>query len=253
MALANADPVKYKPQIEAIAKYIISAQHATGQWDYPNGVGNGDTSISQYGILGLWEAARAGVAVPKRVWDKAASWHVTNQLRDGSFTYHPAPPSPDGVTLGMPGTHSMTAAGTASLLVCRLHLYPGASDPEAKSARARKKNRAGKKYGILIPAAPDAEEGSEVAEDSRAVESNYKITTRLASIDKAVQKGRDWMDRAFHRRTRARRTICITSTAWSGCRPSPESRNLTVTTGTRRERGISWRRKKGEPGPTVAG
>jgi len=76
MALANADPKKYKPQIEAIAKYLISAQQPGGEWDYPN-PGYGDTSISQYAILGLWEAVRSGVTVPRRVWDKAAGWHVT--------------------------------------------------------------------------------------------------------------------------------------------------------------------------------
>jgi len=75
MALANADAKLYKPQIEAITEYLIYAQRPTGEWDYPT-PGNGDTSITQYAILGLWEAVRAGVNVPKRVWDKAAGWHV---------------------------------------------------------------------------------------------------------------------------------------------------------------------------------
>src|SRR5262245_35999191 len=129
MALANANPETYRRQIEAIATYLISKQQPGGEWDYPN-PGNGDTSITQYAVLGLWEAVRSGISVPKRVWDKAAAWHVSRQLKDGSFTYHPAPPSPDGVTYQLPGSHTMTVAGTASLLVCRLHLYPGASDPD---------------------------------------------------------------------------------------------------------------------------
>ncbi len=150
MALANADAKTYKPEIEAIAKYLMSMQHAGGEWDYPNTpTGSGDTSITQYAILGLWEAARAGVVVPKRVWDRAAAWHVTRQSRDGSFAYHPSPPSPDGVTLNQNGTHTMTVAGTASLLVTRMHLYPGANDPD--EVRSANKRRGGKKFGLLEP------------------------------------------------------------------------------------------------------
>jgi hypothetical protein len=89
MALANANREKYKPEIEAIANYIIAGQRPEGDWDYPTRPTTGDTSISQYAILGLWEAARSGVRVPKSVWDKAANWHLTRQLADGSFTYHP--------------------------------------------------------------------------------------------------------------------------------------------------------------------
>jgi len=190
MALANADPEAYKPQITAIAKYLISKQQGSGEWDYPQPV-NGDTSITQYAVLGLWEAVRSGVSVPKRVWDKCAAWHISRQLKDGSFTYHPAPPSPDGVTLHQPGTHTMTVAGTASLLVCRLHLYPGASDPDEVRSTARKAR--GTKYGILIPATGDAEEKEEVASAAPADETSFRPTTRLSAIDKAVGKGKDWL------------------------------------------------------------
>jgi hypothetical protein len=190
MALASANPEKYKAQIEAIAKYLIARQQAGGEWDYPQ-PGNGDTSITQYAVLGLWEAVRSGVSVPKRVWDKAAGWHVSRQLKDGSFTYHPAPPSPDGFTLNQPGSHTMTVAGTASLLVCRLHLYPGANDPDEVRNSGRKAR--GKKYGILIPATVDAEETVDAADADRAADANFRPTTRLSAIDKAVGKGKDWL------------------------------------------------------------
>src|SRR5207247_2484719 len=120
--------------------YLISAQRPGGEWDYPN-PSFGDTSITQYAILGLWEAVRSGVTVPKKVWDKAAGWHVSRQLRDGSFTYHPSDRGPDIQIPGMGGTHSMTAAGTASLLVCRLHLYHGAGDPDEIRTTGTKRNR----------------------------------------------------------------------------------------------------------------
>lgn len=186
MALANADPKAYKPQIGAIAEYLIYMQRPTGEWDYPN-PGNGDTSISQYAILGLWEAVRAGVAVPKRVWDKAAAWHVSRQLRDGSFTYHPPPVSPDGVSLGQPGTHTMTVAGAASLLVCRLHLYPGAHDPD--EVRVGNRKGKGKKFGVLLPATVDDDEPEAV----EVAVTNFRPTTRLAAIDKSIARAKDWL------------------------------------------------------------
>lgn len=193
MALANADSKAYKPQIAAITNFIIAVQRPTGEWDYPS-PGNGDTSISQYAILALWEAARSGIVVPKRVWDKAASWHISRQLADGSFTYHPSPPSPDGFTLGMPGSHTMTCAGTASLLVARLHLYPNATDIDALRLSGKKKRR-GNKFGVLIPVMPDAEETVErkIVNDDL----NYKAITRLAEIDKAVGRGKKWLDDQF--------------------------------------------------------
>lgn len=186
MALANADPQQYKPQIAAIAKYLISVQRPDGEWDYPNPM-EGDTSITQYGILGLWEAVRAGVEVPRRVWDKAGGWHVTRQLTDGSFTYHPS-------KLGFQaaGSHSMTVAGTASLHVVRLHLYPGATDPDANRVAGKKKRR-GKKYGILIPGTAEVDEGP----SPDAADAPYKVTTRLSAIDKSIGKGKDWLEEKF--------------------------------------------------------
>jgi|SRR5579872_2062553 len=191
MALANADAVRYKPQIEAIARYIMSVQNEKGDWDYPFNSGTGDTSISQYAILGLWEAVRAGIDVPARIWDKAAGWHVSRQLADGSFAYHPTGAQPAG--FGNEGTHSMTAAGTASLHVCRMHLYPGATD--AAESRGRKKTASsGKKYGVLIPITGDEEEAAESTETNDA---NYQTKTRLAAINKSISRGKQWLADRF--------------------------------------------------------
>ncbi len=192
MALANADAKANKQQIEAIARYLIAAQRPSGEWDYPS-PGNGDTSITQYAILGLWEAVRSGVTVPRRVWDKAAGWHVSRQLADGGFTYHPAPVQEGGAATGGGGaSHTMTVAGTASLLVCRMHLYPGAADLE--EVQKGKKKR-GKKFGVLIPVDASAEEPA--AETVLVDDASYRATTRLAAIDKAVGKGKKWLNDHF--------------------------------------------------------
>ena len=45
-------------------------------------------SISQYAVLGLWEAENAGVDVSPSVWDRAAEWYMSVQSGGGSWNYH---------------------------------------------------------------------------------------------------------------------------------------------------------------------
>ncbi len=185
MALANADAVKFKPQIQVLADYLVANQRPGGEWDYPV-PSNGDTSISQYAVLGLWEATRSGCVVPLRVWDKAAAWHTSRQLADGSFEYHPGQPDSNA---GGTGTHTMTCAGVGSLHVIRLHLYPEARDVEG-TAPARKAR--GKKFGILEEALDDGDE-----EKSPTRPADGRPTIRLAQIDKAISRGLAWIGERF--------------------------------------------------------
>ncbi len=115
LALANLDPAAYRPQVEAAARHILGSQNANGSWDYRDRQ-FGDTSISQYAVLGLWEAENAGFAVPPSTWDRAASWYLSTQSAAGGWTYHRDDSSADTV--------SMTAAGVGSLLICERQLTP---------------------------------------------------------------------------------------------------------------------------------
>jgi hypothetical protein len=83
--LADLDAERYKPQIEAIGRYLVAAQRPNGSWDYPTGrTGtNGDTSVTQYACLGLWSAARAGFEVPKETWERVLRWLLASQAADG--------------------------------------------------------------------------------------------------------------------------------------------------------------------------
>lgn len=216
MAFATLDAARFRPEIEAIARYLLEAQESHGGWYYPAGgagIGQlagatqgGDTSITQYALLGLWEAQRAGVPVSKKSWDRAAAWHLATQLRDGSFTYHPNP------QVGASGTHSMAVAGTSSLFLLRLMLYPEASDiPTAEiedavtggAAAAAKKKRTGTKFGILIPAPVDEPEpkADATAEKTRDKvldsDPNYSPTTKVTSINNGIVKGIRWLGTNF--------------------------------------------------------
>lgn len=108
-ALAAANPTTYKVQIQAAADWLVAAQHDSGMWGYDAGRGSTDFSNSQFALLGLHEAAKAGARIPPAVWRKAELAWVTAQDTDGGWAYTPNQPQSTG---------SMTAAGVASLYIC---------------------------------------------------------------------------------------------------------------------------------------
>ncbi len=70
-----------------LATYLLGRQNPNGSWDY-QGRTHGDTSISQYAVLGMWEAENAGVEIPPSVWDRAAGWFLSVQDSAGGWNYH---------------------------------------------------------------------------------------------------------------------------------------------------------------------
>ena len=71
-----------------------------------------DNSNSQYGLLGVWSGAEAGVAVPTQFWQDVEGHWLSCQNEDGEWPY----------TATSGGQLSMTDAGLASLLVTRDYL-----------------------------------------------------------------------------------------------------------------------------------
>lgn len=89
---------------------------------YPAGA---DLSNTQFGALGLWAAARAGLEVPSEVWVELIEAVFDFQQRDGGFLYKAGRNRT---------THSMTAAGLGVLAICRDRLRASdALDPELAS------------------------------------------------------------------------------------------------------------------------
>ena len=119
MALVNVDSKAYAEQIQGLANFIVGRQSPNGCWDYPSRTDHGDTSISQYALLGLIEAVEVGGAkIPPQVWDKAARWLISTQQGDGAWVYRAEEP---GRNLGGPSV-SMTGAGIGGLLICQTEL-----------------------------------------------------------------------------------------------------------------------------------
>ena len=165
LAMVNQDAAENHAWIQILAGYIIGAQKPNGSWDYTHR-SMGDTSISQYAVLGLWEAENAGVTVPPMVWDRAADWFLSTQSSAGSWAYHRDESQQGGDTL------SMTAAGVGSLLICQRQLE-----------HFRQSRR-----GISpLMTALTAE----------AAWANYKPATTSAQIDQAAKRGMTWLSANF--------------------------------------------------------
>jgi hypothetical protein len=166
MALANCDVEARRGFLETVTRYLVSRQKANGCWDYDHR-GPGDSSISQYAVLGLWEAESSGAHVPPDVWDRAASWYISTQNPDGSWSYHP------DESQGSGGTISITAAGVGSLLICRRELVAASRGivPDLSPLLVP-----------LTPAGPNAP---------------YEPKVSSRTIDAAAKAGLAWLNRHF--------------------------------------------------------
>ena len=118
MALGRADPRRYRDRIAECAQFLTTAQQrnpgVSGMWTYGGGQGTGgDNSNTQFAMLGLYEALRAGVSVPSGVLRAAEEHYTRNQNADGGWPYRS----------GTASSGSMTAAGVASLHIVGSTLY----------------------------------------------------------------------------------------------------------------------------------
>jgi hypothetical protein len=106
-----------------------SRDRSRGHYNYSESGPDGryDHSVSQYGLLGLWELSRTGFEVPSAVWQMAEEGWRANQYSDGSWSYIYSPDEPPGSARQQAArTCSMTAAGVASLFIAREMARPTA-------------------------------------------------------------------------------------------------------------------------------
>ncbi|MBU0637585.1 MAG: DUF4159 domain-containing protein [Planctomycetes bacterium] len=116
--------------LEAVGKQ--SAERAAGAYDYEAPADNRDlsrydNSNSQYGVLGTWMAAEAGLSIPEWYWPLVGDHWMRDQQPDGGWTYKDSGNS----------TGSMTAAGLATLYVVLDHAYSGDEGPFNGTMSAR--------------------------------------------------------------------------------------------------------------------
>lgn len=98
--------VRIKENVGDLERWQIKEGPFNGSWSYPGAAG--DNSNSQFALLALHEAERAGVTVRRETWARAKKYWEDAQNIDGSWGYHP----------GVEGTGSMTCAGVSAMIIC---------------------------------------------------------------------------------------------------------------------------------------
>lgn len=184
MLLEATDEKLFRPQMEACVAYLLSTQQPNGAWYYPTGVEPdcGDTSITQYAVMGLWAAQRAGIEIPIEVLEKIARWHISKQKSDGGFCYHPfethLPAHPEAKTT----VGTMTAAGSSNLLIIRQMLFGNvALNADIRPTETKRR------FGVLEKFVDDKGGGGVKRE----------VTMRVTQIDESLKESIRWMTTNF--------------------------------------------------------
>ena len=91
MVFCKAEPTKdlllIQRNVEWFEKTQITGGPRKGSWAYPSGT-NGDNSNSQFALLALHEAERAGAQVRGPIWRLAKNYWEDCQNQDGSWGYY---------------------------------------------------------------------------------------------------------------------------------------------------------------------
>jgi hypothetical protein len=120
--LVKLDPKKYHDDIECLLGFLRKGQKPHGGWGYPDKP-DGDTSMTQYGVLSSWTAKAAGFKIPQESIESVAGWLLKTQDPSGAFGYQGVIGKGNELVGQIPPLGpSMTAAGSGSLYICAYFL-----------------------------------------------------------------------------------------------------------------------------------
>ncbi|MDX1965251.1 MAG: hypothetical protein SFX18_19050 [Pirellulales bacterium] len=180
--LCNLNPYKYREQIEKLLKSMTLRQKACGGWGYP-GEELGDTSMTQYGALSIWEATKVGFNVPEEVIENTAIWLIRIQDPSGGWPYkgtHEGTMTESGkykrINQGKEIFLGVTTASLGVSFICAdllgiITVVPREDDPNFPTA--------------LIP----------VVDDALPPNPNQRVDAQL--LKKAQEDGRTWFRNKF--------------------------------------------------------
>ena len=113
-------PDAFAPELQGDASWLLDARrvkNSTFNYTYdPEGT-RIDHSVTQYGVLGLWEYAKRGYQVPKTFWENAVQHMLDAQHADGGWSYGGVG-GPSDETRG-----AMTCACLTMLFIAKQQLY----------------------------------------------------------------------------------------------------------------------------------
>jgi hypothetical protein len=106
----------YMKELNILVDHLLATQRAEGGWGYASGQ-TGDTSMTQYGVLALWESQGVGIETPAEAWERVAAWLMRTQDPSGGFGYQGNDPGSFNLTAQSDVRHSLSAAGLGSLYI----------------------------------------------------------------------------------------------------------------------------------------
>lgn len=113
VVVAGVKDPDLRQTLEADIKWLSDkALGAGGAWGYGGPERTGDNSCSQFALLALWEADRAGIPVNQALLKRVESTWLARQRKDGGWTYQAQ------TSVETESTATMTTAGLASLYLC---------------------------------------------------------------------------------------------------------------------------------------
>lgn len=115
--LCTLDPDKYRAEITALLQTLQAAQKPHGGWGYLQKP-TGDTSMTQYGVLSIWEARQVGFDVPTSMIERVADWLLRTQDPSGAYGYQGIVSNSDTLVPQKEVREGVGIAGLGSLYIC---------------------------------------------------------------------------------------------------------------------------------------
>jgi hypothetical protein len=175
-----------KDTAQAALRQLLTFQRSTGGFASTVGSAGGDTSMTQYAVLGMWEATQLGIGVPAQAWQGVANWLIQTQGGDGTFQYNPTVGIPMGMTTS--ASHSMTAAGLGSLYICGNHIrIRNGKEKEPGGKKARQDDVP----SVLTPV------GGQKKEAEKENPGAGRITIDMGRVQAGMTRGDAWFAKNF--------------------------------------------------------
>ncbi len=140
MVYALAGRPEDKEHIQENVNWLLAARIKSDDvklrgWGYGGRDASYDSSNTQYALLALHEAVRAGAKVDRGVMEDIQKFYMANQHQDGGWSYKP----------GIPSSMTMTTAGVCGLLITGMDVEAGRqillSDGSAENCGVYKDNK----------------------------------------------------------------------------------------------------------------
>lgn len=177
--LTEIKPSQHMSEIRQFLAETERHQQTKGAWGYPSSP-TGDTSQTQYPILGAWSAKNVGAEPPRSVIENAANWLLRTQDPSGVWGYQGTDPGTFTRVPQIGIRHSLAAAGLGSLYV------------SADFLGVRTKNRKKQRTTGLPPALVAVKE-IEQPSGRRRVQSEVN----LDRLRQGLSDGDAWFDQNF--------------------------------------------------------